>query len=219
MSKCGHYRGYNDDWIYAHHAEYTSWKNLFDAYYEKFHFGSYRNFRNHLYHDLGLTRTFTDEQNQWLIDNYPNMTTNECAELFSKIFNIGRSRSTISTQANKLGINQKPETVKRSYEYSHYNTYPIGATVVRHTSTCSCVYEKTETGWERQSRLAVGDIPEGHIIAHLDGDYTNNNKDNLVLLTKKESAMMTANRFWSIDPELRKTGLAWCKLKTAMERV
>ena len=212
MSRCGHYAGYNDDWIYAHMTKYTSWRNLFNAYYKEFHFGNYRNFRNHLYNDLGLTRKFTNEQNQWLIENYPHMTLKECTDTFNKKFNIGRSRQTICTQANKLGIKQNDETVKKSYLFEHYNSYPIGATVTRHTTTASCVYQKTESGWKRQTHLVMGDVPKGHVVVHLDGDYTNNSKENLQVITMRENALMTANKFWSEDPELRKTGLVWCKL-------
>ena len=217
MSRCGHYQGYNDDWIYAHITKFTSWRKMFDAYYEEFHFGNYRNFRNHLYHDLGMTRIFTDEQNNWLIDNYPNMTLDECTEAFNKQFQIGRSKSTIRMQASKLGVRQSDDTVRRAYDFEHYNEYPIGSTVIRtNNKGLSAVYEKTADGWIRQSILNAGQVPEGFRVVHLNRDFMNNSEENLAVVPIRILSMMTGNKFWSDNPEITKTAILWCKLSEVL---
>lgn len=215
MSCCGHYRGYDDDWIIKSMPLYTSWRSLFNAYYKKFAFGTYTNFRNHLYNDLGFTRSFTTEQDEWLKENYPKLGSELATKMIVKKFGVGRSVATITNRAYKLGISVDTDVVNKiKKERNQRHSLPIGSTVVRTNSYGkSCVWEKTKDGWKRQSHLVCGDIPEGYVVVHYDGDFQNNNPDNVVAISKTTLAQMTYNHFWSEFPEITKTAILCCELE------
>jgi hypothetical protein len=219
----GTYRGYDDKWILEHLSEYTSWKNLFDTYFSTFHFGTYRNFRNHLYNDLGLTRKFTEEQNNWIIKNYPVLGAKKATEEFNKIFPVGRSRSTIVSQAFKLGV-QVNGDVAASLQKSCSEKLPIGSSVIRYSkkdgrkSPKATVWVKLETGeWVRESYAAVGKIEKHQRVIHLDGDTFNNSKDNLEVVDMKTLSKMSAYKMWSEDPTITKTGIMCVQLENLLE--
>lgn len=61
--------------------------------------------------------------------------------------------------------------------------YPVGA-IVQHRD--GYIFVKRDDGWIAQHRLvaeaAHGELNKGDRVYHIDGDRTNNNKDNLVVL-------------------------------------
>lgn len=218
MSRCGHYSGYNDEWIIDNLPKHTSWKSLFDEYYKLFEFGNYRNFRNHLYNDLGMTRCFTKEQDDWLRYNYPNLGAEEATKQFCKIFRFGRSKHVIVCRASKLGLKVREEVSKKARSDANPLSLPIGAIVVRTNSQGNkTVWVKTENGWARQTHVVIGDIPKGKIVVHYDGDFTNNAPDNLCVITKSVNARMTVNKFWSEDPDITKSGILCCELEELLK--
>lgn len=218
MSRCGKYRGYDDDWILKNIDMYTSWKQLFDEYHKKFGFGTYRNFRSHLYSDLKLTRKFTKDQDEWIYENYPTLGSSKATEEFNKFFGVCRSKQTIICRASKLGVKVSNSVSNRLRSESNHLSKPIGSTVVRTNSYGSkSVWQKTENGWVRQAHLVLGEIPEGKVVVHYDGDFTNNTGENLVAISKRVNARMTFNRFWSEDPTITKTGVMCLELEEALE--
>lgn len=215
----GQYRGYNDEWIREKISQYSSWRKMFDDYFQIFHFGNYRNFRNHLYNDLGYTRLFTEEQDRWIKENYPVLGREKAAVEFSKVFPCGRSKNVIAQRAMKLGVTVSEEVLTRIRKEKTVK-HKVGDRVVRtNKEGVSSVWIKLQNGeWKRESHVNFGDVPDGMRIVHLDGDYTNNSASNLVSITKQESAMMTASKMWSEEPEITKTGIIWCRLKQAHEK-
>ena len=57
-----------------------------------------------------------------------------------------------------------------------------------------------------------GPIPEGHSVCFLDGDKSNYDISNLILLSNEELARMNHNNYFSTDPELTKLGAGITKL-------
>lgn len=57
-----------------------------------------------------------------------------------------------------------------------------------------------------------GPIPKGHSVCFLDGDKTNYDISNLILLSREELIRMNHNDYFSSDPELTKLGAGIAKL-------
>lgn len=75
---------------------------------------------------------------------------------------------------------------------------------------------KTENGWMRLGQML--NVPKGCYAVHLDNDITNNNPDNIVIISKATSMRMTINSFWSDDKELTKTGIICCELEQLLNK-
>ncbi len=62
--------------------------------------------------------------------------------------------------------------------------------------------------WEK----AYGEVPHNHVIAFLDGDKTNTDLNNLVLLSRAELSRMNLGGFFSNDPDVTLSGIALVRL-------
>ena len=63
-----------------------------------------------------------------------------------------------------------------------------------------------------------GPIPEGYSVCFLDGDKTNYDISNLILLSNEELARMNQNNYFSTDPELTKLGVGITKLSRKIKK-
>ena len=63
-----------------------------------------------------------------------------------------------------------------------------------------------------------GPIPEGYSVCFLDGDKTNYDISNLILLSNEELARMNQNNYFSTDPELTKLGVGITKLSRKIKQ-
>lgn len=63
-----------------------------------------------------------------------------------------------------------------------------------------------------------GPIPEGHSVCFLDGDKSNYDISNLILLSNEELARMNQNNYFSSDPELTKLGAGITKLSRKIKQ-
>lgn len=209
---------YNDEWILKNVSKFPSWRKMFDVYYETFNFGTYRSFRNHLYNVLKLTRCFTKEQNEWIKKNYPMLGCKKAAEMFNSKFKCGRSIETIRGQAFKLGVKVDPKRVNEIRKESNQKL-SNGSKVVRGTyikkggAVRETVWIKQNGSWKRESYATLGKVHKNQRVVHLNGDPFDNSKENLQLIDIKILGKMTANKMWSEDPVITKTGIICCVLE------
>lgn len=63
-----------------------------------------------------------------------------------------------------------------------------------------------------------GPIPEGYSVCFLDGDKSNYDISNLILLSNEELARMNQNNYFSTDPELTKLGVSITKLSRKIKK-
>jgi phage protein len=63
-----------------------------------------------------------------------------------------------------------------------------------------------------------GPIPEGYSVCFLDGDKSNYEISNLILLSNEELARMNQNNYFSTDPELTKLGAGITKLSRKIKQ-
>jgi hypothetical protein len=100
------------------------------------------------------------------------------------------------------------------------NCKPIGS--LRRCKKYCTWYIKTETEkWEPYSHVIWkkhhGEIPEGHIIVHLDSNIDNFNIENLACVSKNENLQLNRKKLRFEDAELTKTGLNIVKLENLIK--
>lgn len=81
---------------------------------------------------------------------------------------------------------------------------------------------KKKDNWKAKHILiyekAHGPIPEGYKCAFLDGNRRNYDLDNLILVSKAESAYMARKRLYTDDKELTRSGVALARLGTTIAK-
>lgn len=202
---------YDDEWILANWDTYKNWLSLKNEY-NKVHGTAigYSTFKSHCNRGLGLNFLYSEEQVEWLKSNYPKLGRVKTTEEFNKKFGTARTVGGIKVKCQKLGLKVTEERRKEKVlENTGCFVHPIGTEVTKQHGE---IYIKTEDGWVRKKNLVYGKIPDGKILVHLDGNRKNCSKDNLIPITRKQSALMTYNDFWSADAEVTKTGTIWCDL-------
>ncbi|MBR3243035.1 MAG: HNH endonuclease [Parasporobacterium sp.] len=212
----GKYTGFDDNWITENWQRFSSWGAMYEEY-KVTHKSSYpvSSFRSHCSQDLGLKRRYTPEQDKWLAENYPHMGAEKAHKAFEETFGIKKGLQGFKTHCNDLGLHVTDKRWREACQNNgHHEGMPIGA--IRKRSR-GVVFTKTEDGWKPLCHTLVGDIPKGHFVVHLDKDTTNNEKENLAVISRKVGARMTVNKFWSDNAELTKTGVLCCELEEALE--
>ena len=171
-------------------------------------------FRTHCSTDLGLTFRYTKEQDDWLRDNYPHLGARETQKRFLEKFGIKRGLCGIRTRCRDLGLTETPERkAEWRAENGKKHSVAIGST---HISEGGVQFIKTESGWRRMSHEIMGAVDKNSNIVHLDGNKLNNVRDNLMAISKQDSAKMAAYKFWSDNPVVTKTGILCCQLESAL---
>lgn len=201
---------YDDKWIMERWEETHNWLTLCNAYNEA-HGTSigYSTFKAHC-NRMGLNYHYTEEQNEFLCKTYPHRGRVVTAELFNKKYGTHKTPAAIHKQCqSNLGLRV---TKERKAQRAIENTgrfHEVGTVMIKgNHGLC----EKTANGWVRLADTVIGKAPKGHRIIHLDGDITNNTKDNLMHMSFAHCALMSRYGFWSDTPLVTQTGAVWCDL-------
>lgn len=175
-------------------------------------------------------RHFTSEQDTWLVLNYHRFSCyRDMAEQFDELFDETRSMEQVREHCNKV-LHLKGKSSITRYGCKRKEQLPIGTIRVSQTATFIKVKEVPEhtgiTGYMRPYWIPLqekiysdrfGPVLEGNMICFLDKDRTNFNIDNLYMIDRKISAILSSNGWWSTDPELTKAAILWCKLHYAIK--
>lgn len=205
---------YDDEWIKSRWREFKNWSKMCKAYNESHNSDlNYNTFKSHCNRELGINYHYSDEQTEWLKENYPKLGRIKCAERFNKKFREDRTPNAIRIYCEKLGLKVSEER-KRMIAIENTKRIHSKGTVV--TKTHGEPYIKTDSGWKRLKDIAYGEKPKGYIIVHLDGDVNNYDKKNLKAIPRSINARMTANGFWSSMPEITETGITCCTLEEVL---
>jgi len=206
---------YHDDWILEHWDSEKNWNRLASRYNDVFKANvSYVAFKSYCNRHLGLSFKYTQVEDDWLRENFPKIGKNDIGEMFNQNFGTKRSTNGVYVRCKKLGlkVNEERRTVWKN-RIAEIRKQPIGHIAEREHGT---LYIKTEDGWKRCKELVIGK-QKGKLIIHLDGNKWNLDKENLAVIDRKISAIMTAEGFWSTDSEVTKTGIEWSKLKIVLK--
>ena len=218
---------FNDEWILQNYHKFASYRELAEEHNKLFSTRFSRmQMKNHAGLILGARYDrywYTAEMEEWIRREYPKPgTAAEKAKSFNETFGTKRSGQCIKEKARSMGVSLseggQADYKNKSGEFlSHYNktvrAYPVG-TVGRPSNGYPMI--KTSEGWMLQSRYEYmrqhGEILPEHVVIYLNGDANNASKANLMSIPRKCQAIMTANKFWSEEPELTRTGAMWSEL-------
>lgn len=156
---------------------------------------------------------WTEDMDVWLIQNYLECNNyTELAVRFSTIFGKEYSQYALRSRATRY---LKLISNRQGNAPAGWNSKEIGSeTVLSHSGyTYIKVADrkwipKQQYIWEQ----AYGKIQDGEMVVFLDGDKTNFSLDNLTVVTRKISAMMSSSDWYSTDSTFNKTAIDWCKL-------
>lgn len=208
---------WDDEWIIERWDSVRNWLTLRNEY-NKAHGTNigYNTFKRHCNGFLFLDYHYTNEQEEWLIENYPKYGRKKTAELFEKKFGEKRSPQAIKTRCGRfLGLTVTEERMREVYtENGLANAYEIG----RVSKQDRDMWIKTEDGWVKLKKVVYGDVPDGYVIVHLDGDRTNCEKENLYAIPRSITGKMSGYKFWSENRDITKTGILVCQLEDALNR-
>ena len=206
---------YDDEWIVTNWQDFRNWKKLCEAYNEVHGTDiGYNTFKSHCNRELVLNYHYTQEQQEWLIENYPHLGRVKTAKAFNNKFNENRSAQAIKFICSRLGLRV---TEQRKQEIGVENSgrwHPLGTVVKKQHGE---PYVKTEDGWKRLKDIEFGDKPRGHVIAHLDNNPDNYSRENLIAIPRSISVKMSKNKFWSEEPVITKTGILCLTLEEALK--
>lgn len=170
-----------------------------------------------------MAKLFTEEQATFIRENSDGKRDQELCDLLKKQFGVSvnwkqmanwrgnhNARSKTSLCGWKKG---KKAGVDFSQQKEFRNSLPIGSEI----ESKGVVLIKIERGkWIPKHRYlwekAHGPVPEKHVIIFADGNNRNFELENLMLITRKQLAILNRQKMLVEDESLRLSGIAYAKL-------
>lgn len=212
---------WDNEWILRNRDKYSVISEFHDAYVKEVDSTIQRQaFRTHLTRmRIYSGSTWTEEEREWLRDNFHRLGSLKCEKPFYERFGKHRGSASLQAEANRLGLLVDADVVEANRRYTR--RVPIGTIVDDGESYLKIKTGKGSSGWERLHRHIYeeehGAIPKGHKIVFLDGDRQNYDLENMVAVPSSYLALMNKLKLKSSDPEITKTSLAWCDLYVVLK--
>lgn len=162
-----------------------------------------------------MKHRWTPEEDEWMRRYYPDHGIRPTLEEYIKVYGHRVTKRAIEARAQYLGIRLTERRYREKQLENGRNFCQKERRAIGWVNP-DTGYIKTKDGWKRLG--AVLQVPKGHYAVHLDGDKTNNQKDNIMIVSQKVSMKMTAYRMWSENREITKTGVICCELEEAIGR-
>lgn len=195
----------------------------------------------HKCYELGLYKMrleyWTEEQIKFLEDNYQKIGDTEIAEIFNKKYKKakGWTKKHIEKKRRYLCLKRTPEEIKAIREdWRKKGLYSESVRKMWKTRGCRLYgdrviwagqsFTKIEIGYIH-TRVFVwtqnfGEVPEGMLIRHKDGNQLNCEPDNLELVTRADHARINVyNSFSKYPEELRIMIKKLRKLKRTIKKL
>lgn len=172
-----------------------------------------------------ITRTkWTPEMVEWLRNHYEDETYNVLAIKMSELFNVKITGSSMEHKITRLGLKKSKESIKRFYlpnkfcfkkghipatkkPIGYERTHPDGFTWVK-VAEPDVFKQKHRVIYEQH----YGPIPKDCCVIFADGNRSNFDLNNLILVTRTEHGVMNVQHLRSKDAEITKCGVALTKL-------
>lgn len=158
---------------------------------------------------------WTAEEDQFLRDYYPDHGVVDTLNTFNTRFDCCVTKRSIEHRVYDMGITLSADRYAQKQIENGRNFNPNPRRKPGYINPDTGLI-KTETGWTRLG--AILDVPKGYYAVHLDRDPRNNNPDNIMIISKQESMLMTKYNMWSQDPEITKTGILCCRLQQTLKK-
>lgn len=175
---------------------------------------------------------YTDTEKQWLIENICKCTTyKHLTDMFNEKFHTSVSQTSIQDVCTKRlhihrgvnsGIFKKGEQNARTYNLGderEYNGYIwIKTNDIHHKGkvTFSMFCENWTPKHRHIYEQHYGRIQDDNIVVFLDGDNRNFDIDNLYCISRRISAMMSSNRWFTCSREHTMVAIRYCELMLAL---
>lgn len=170
---------------------------------------------------IGNYRTiFSKEQQEFVEQIIPGKLNSEVAEIMNEKFNLNITSEQIRCWKNNRGLKSGVDT-----RFSYGNNpkdgmYKIGD----ETETGGYIFVKTGTReWKLKHRLvwekANGKVPKGHKIYFKNGDTTDCELSNLILLSPQEIGIVVGQGIAKQGVEYRETGFLMAKLSSKLKNL
>lgn len=218
---------WDNEWLIDNYWSATSVQELCDRYNETFGTAIGRTVLNHQCIKIGLTKSYTKEQMDWLRENYPALGAEEGTARFNERFRQSRKPHAIQSVCKNNGIKVSSKTRseigrKNNAKKKDYKEYKIGDTRKHHGYTYIKVSDdRQRKNWELLHHYLYkkhyGSIPKGHIVIFLDNNKDNVTIENLVAIPWKYNGLLNGNCLKSENAEITKTAIQWCELKNLMD--
>lgn len=154
-------------------------------------------------------RIFTEEENEFLKNNIKGRSAIELISMFNDKFGRSITKNQLTSYKRKTGITSGIDSRFKEGQISPTHK-PIG---YEHTTTDGMTYIKVgePSVWERKQlylyKKYKGVPPKGYDVVFADGDRTNFDLDNLILVSKQEKLIMGKKGMFSKDGEITKLGV------------
>lgn len=220
---------WNDEWIVENYLHYPSYKAMAEDHNKFFGTNAKAVSIKARARKLGLIKPrndrYTEEQIEWLKENYHKYGCRKTAELFNEKFGDNRTFSSMKNFGRIHGVRVDEEVAVKNKlaparaGYSKRKERPAGSTRME----CGRMVMKCGDGtWKGAGKAtwekAHGKVPKGYVVTHLDGDTTNYALDNLAAVPLKHLGLLQKYGLRSECAEITKTGLLWCELHDALEK-
>lgn len=170
-------------------------------------------------------RSFSAEQDEWLLENAPHLSRKETTRRFNELFDDNRTEDVLKVHCNRnLGIKRTKATRSNS-QHIKGDAKPLGAETTHQGYTFVKVVD-SPTGtfydkWELKQRVLWkqrhGEIPPKHMIIFLNRDRTDFSDENLFCVSLAINAIMVRNGWYSTDRNITLTALKYCELHFALK--
>lgn len=163
---------------------------------------------------------YNDEIYDFLVKNSGEYTIKQLVEILKTKYNFEIERKKLAQYCIKMGIKYKYEKPNKS----HSNKATPNGTIVNKTDGNMLKIKVGEHKWEYLQRIIYEKhynikLKENEYIMFLDQNRRNFNINNLQLVTRQESATISATRLYSTNPMVTKTGIQVVKLMNKAKEI
>ena len=181
---------------------------------------------------------WSEEQKKFLADNIKGIYSKELTKMFNKRFKTELKNSQITSAIKRLKLKSgldcgfkkgqtpfnkgtkglmKPNKTSFKKGQKAHNYRAIGTERLSKDGYIEIKFKDPNKWkgkhiiiWEKEN----GKVPKSHAIIFADGNNRNFNKENLILVSRKELLLMNKHGLIKNDGDLTKTGLLIAKLQT-----
>ena len=214
-----HCHKYNDEWICENYLNYSSYEKVAQAHNELFNTDiSKVAMKGHCRNKLNLSKPrkhpeYTEEEFQWLTENYPLLGVNDTLKQFNEKFDNKRTRSAIKN-FGFLYCDNVSDNVANSNKVK-YSTRLKNPGALR-LEVGRWVMKKEDGTWDQASRVIYeqnfGVIPKNYSVIFLDNDINNLDPENLLSVPHKYLGLLSQYNLKSVSKDITLAGIEWCKL-------
>jgi hypothetical protein len=159
---------------------------------------------------------FTQEENEWIMQNYPSLGAEKTLKGLCERFGNRHTIKSLQTQCKYLSLNVTEQRWREAcLNNGHHENVPIGTVQKRGRGQNWIKVGKGCEGWIPLTQHLL-DCPEGSIIVHLDGNKANDSLENLRIVKRSINSRMVAWRMYSENPIITETGIRCCELQEAL---